>query len=384
VLEMISLHDFLKALKQNGVTMFTGVPDSLLKNFCAYIRDNEPRERNIITANEGNAISLAAGHYLGTGEIALTYMQNSGLGNSVNPLTSLVDREVYSIPVLLVIGWRGEPGVKDEPQHVKQGRVTTKLLETLEIPYEIVSSETKDIESVVYKAVNYMKTNLSPYAIVVKKGSFEEYEGMSTEGTALELSREEAIEIIAKSMPLDSVIVSTTGKASRELFEIRERLSQGHKRDFLTVGSMGHSSSIALGISLGSTKKVFCLDGDGSVIMHMGSMAIIGDMKPRNFFHIVLNNESHESVGGQPTVGGKIDIPTIANACGYEHAKSVTTKKDLQEAMKSTQKNKGPMLIEVMVKKGARKDLGRPTSTPIENKEAFVGFLRDVSNKENA
>jgi len=381
---MISLHEFLKALKQNGVTMFTGVPDSLLKDFCAYIRDNEIRERNIITANEGNAIALAAGHYLGTGEIALTYMQNSGLGNSVNPLTSLIDKQVYSIPVLLLIGWRGEPGVKDEPQHVKQGRVTTKLLETLEIPYEIVSPETKDIETVVYKAVEYMKSNLSPYAIVVKKDSFEEYKGVGSEGAMRELSREEAIEIIVNSMPSDSVIVSTTGKASRELFEIRERLSQGHERDFLTVGSMGHSSSIALGISLGNGKKVFCLDGDGAVIMHMGSMAIIGDMKPKNFFHIVLNNESHESVGGQPTVGGKIDIPAIAKACGYKHTESVSTKKDLEEAIKITQTCQGPLLIEVRVRKGARKDLGRPTSTPIENKEAFVGFLRATSNKENA
>lgn len=381
---MISLHEFLKALKENGVTMFTGVPDSLLKDFCAYVRDNESPERNIITANEGNAIALAAGHYLGTGEIALTYMQNSGLGNSVNPLTSLVDKQVYSIPVLLLIGWRGEPGVKDEPQHVKQGRVTIKLLETLEIPYEIVSSETKDIEAAVYKAVEYMKSNLSPYAIVVKKGSFEEYKDVGSEGAIRELSREEAIEIIVNSMPSDSVIVSTTGKASRELFEIRERLAQGHKRDFLTVGSMGHSSSIALGISLGNRKKVFCLDGDGAVIMHMGSMAIIGNMNPKNFFHIVLNNESHESVGGQPTVGGKIDIPAIAKACGYKHTESVSTKKDLEEAIKRTQTCKGPLLIEVRVRKGARKDLGRPTSTPIENKEAFVGFLRATSNKENA
>lgn len=381
---MISLHEFLKALKENGVTMFTGVPDSLLKDFCAYVRDNESPERNIITANEGNAIALAAGHYLGTGEIALTYMQNSGLGNSVNPLTSLVDKQVYSIPVLLLIGWRGEPGVKDEPQHVKQGRVTIKLLETLEIPYEIVSSETKDIEAAVYKAVEYMKSNLSPYAIVVKKGSFEEYKDVGSEGAIRELSREEAIEIIVNSMPSDSVIVSTTGKASRELFEIRERLAQGHKRDFLTVGSMGHSSSIALGISLGNRKMVFCLDGDGAVIMHMGSMAIIGNMNPKNFFHIVLNNESHESVGGQPTVGGKIDIPAIAKACGYKHTESVSTKKDLEEAIKRTQTCKGPLLIEVRVRKGARKDLGRPTSTPIENKEAFVGFLRATSNKENA
>ncbi|WP_214079181.1 phosphonopyruvate decarboxylase [Mesotoga sp.] len=381
---MISLHEFLTALKENGVTLFTGVPDSLLKDFCAYVRDNESRERNIITANEGNAIALAAGHYLGTGEVALAYMQNSGLGNSVNPLTSLVDREVYSIPVLLLIGWRGEPGVKDEPQHVKQGRVTTKLLETLEIPYEIVSPETREITTVVERAVNHMKTNLSPYAIVVKKGSFEDYKGVGSEGPIQELSREEAIEIIVKTIPSDSVIVSTTGKASRELFEIRERLSQGHERDFLTVGSMGHSSSVALGISLGNRKKVFCLDGDGAVIMHMGSMAIIGDIKPKNFFHIVLNNESHESVGGQPTVGGKIDIPAIAKACGYERTESVSTKKDLEAAMKRIQTCQGPLLIEVKVRKGARKDLGRPTSTPIENKEAFVGFLRAVSNKGNA
>lgn len=375
---MIDLKLFLNVLKSNGVTMYTGVPDSLLKDFCAFIKDTEPSKKNIITANEGNAIALAAGHYLGTGEIALVYMQNSGLGNSVNPITSLVDKEVYSIPVLLLIGWRGEPGVKDQPQHVKQGRITTSLLETLEIPYEIFSSDTRDVENIVKKAINYMKENGSPFAILVKKGTFEKYKMNTTDSSSVKITREEAIEVIANNLPNDSVIVSTTGKASRELFEIRERFSQKHNRDFLTVGSMGHSSSIALGVALGNSRKVFCLDGDGSIIMHMGSLAIIGDMHPENFYHFVLNNESHDSVGGQPTVGRVVDFPSIAKACGYSYAKKVNTIKELEQEVKDISAKKGPLLIEVKVRKGSRSDLGRPTKTPIENKNAFISYLRKL------
>jgi len=285
---MINIENFLSELNKRKVSLFTGVPDSLLKDFCSYLQDNIPKEKNIIAANEGNAVAIAAGHFLATGYPALVYMQNSGLGNAVNPLVSLADSEVYGIPILLLIGWRGEPNVKDEPQHKKQGKITTKLLEVLEIPFDIVSCETQNISEIVEKACKYMKKKQTSYAILARKGSFEEYKGEILPQNNYELSREQAIEIILNSMSENDAIVSTTGKASRELFEIRERNHQSHEKDFLTVGSMGHSSSIALGGALASTKRIFCIDGDGALIMHMGALGIIGDAKPENFFHKAL------------------------------------------------------------------------------------------------
>lgn len=374
---MIKCSEFTKSLKKNNVSFYCGVPDSLLKDICAYIQDNVPKERNIITANEGNAVALAAGHYLGTGESALVYMQNSGLGNTINPLASLVDKEVYSIPVLLLIGWRGEPGVKDEPQHIKQGKVTTSLLEVMGIPYKVISSETEDIDSVVEEAAAYMKKEHSPYAIIVKKGTFEPYKLQSEKHCEYEMKREEAIDEIIKSISGNSMIISTTGKASRELFELREAYNKGHENDFLTVGSMGHSSSITLGVALSNSERnIYCLDGDGALIMHMGALGIIGNLKPKNFKHIVINNGAHDSVGGQPTVGYEINITQIAKACGYKNAVTVKSKNDLIKELKLLKTMEGPALIEVRVSKGARKDLGRPTKTPTENKQAFMEELK--------
>lgn len=376
---MIEVSDFYKEMIYRNIDFFSGVPDSLLKSFCAYIKDNVSNEKNIVAANEGNAIALASGYYLATGNIGLVYMQNSGLGNSINPLISLADKLVYSIPMLLVIGWRGEPGTKDEPQHKKQGIVTTTLLETLKIPYEILSEDTdnEEMKFKVNRAYQYMKENSEPYALVIKKGTFKEYNLQKNDITDFQLTRESAIEIIMKKMKENSIIVSTTGMASREVFELRTKYGQGHDKDFLTVGSMGHASQIALGISLNrKNKEVYCIDGDGALIMHLGGMAIIGNQAPKNFKHILINNGAHDSVGGQETVGLNLDIISIAKACGYKECYSCNSKKELETYAEKIENMDGPILLEVKVKKGARKDLGRPTTTPINNKEIFMAYLK--------
>jgi len=372
---MIACKSFYDNLIDNEIDFFTGVPDSLLKDFCSYVADNTSEERNIIAANEGNAIALATGYHLATGKFSLVYMQNSGEGNSVNPLTSLADPEVYSIPMLILIGWRGEPGIKDEPQHAKMGKVTLKLLDTLGIPYKILDD---DYENKINVAIEYMKKNKAPYAVVIKKGTFEEYKLQSKKETNYELNREDAIKIIVQLLDDKSIIVSTTGKTSRELFEFREEHKQGHEKDLLTVGSMGHSSSIALGIALAKpNKNVYCFDGDGSLIMHMGALSIIGNLKPNNFKHIVFNNFAHDSVGGQPTSSCTMDIPSVAKSCGYLNVYSAETEVEIINYVDRMEKESGPSFLEVKINKGSRKNLGRPTSTPIENKESFMKFLKE-------
>ncbi|SHH90899.1 phosphonopyruvate decarboxylase [Clostridium collagenovorans DSM 3089] len=375
---MVTTELFYNYLKEKGVTFFAGVPDSLLKNFCAYLTDNEESDKNIIAANEGNALGMAAGHYLATGSIPLVYMQNSGLGNIVNPLTSLTDPLVYSIPTLLVIGWRGEPNKKDEPQHKKQGLITLELLDALGIKYSVLGEENSDDEAKIEidKAITYMKENKEPYAIVIRKNTFSEYKLKNKIATNFDMKREEAIEVLLDYLNEKDTIVSTTGKTSRELFELREKRNEGHEKDFLTVGSMGHASQIALGIALNKKdRNVYCLDGDGAALMHLGGLAIIASQEVKNFKHIVINNGAHESVGGQPTVGFEIDILGIAKGCGYKEVFTASTKAELQENMKKLAKCEGPGLLEIRVNKGSRDDLGRPTTTTIENKEALMAFL---------
>ena len=374
---MIDSAVFFDALNNHDVSFFTGVPDSLLKDFCAYVTDHAGEKKHIIAANEGNAVGIAAGHYLATENPAVVYMQNSGLGNAVNPLTSLVDPDVYSIPLLLVIGWRGEPGIKDEPQHIKQGKITIPLLQTIGIQHRILPADQLQALECLDEAVRVMRTETRPYVLVVRKGTFEPYRLQATTLTNYEMTRENAIKIFAENLKPDDVVVSTTGKASRELFEYR--LAAGQKdtgQDFLTVGSMGHASQIAMGIALARPdRNVYCLDGDGALLMHMGGLAIIGSQNMSNYKHIVINNQAHDSVGGQPTVGDQIDIPTIAKACGYRHSTRVETQAELLQQLKILQQINGPALLEIRIKRGSRADLGRPTSTPLQNKESFMRFL---------
>lgn len=375
---MIRPSFFIDTLQKHDIDFYAGVPDSLLKNICAYISDHLDCRHNIIAANEGGAVGIAAGYHLATSKIPVVYMQNSGEGNIINPLASLTDKEVYNIPVLLLIGWRGKPGVHDEPQHVKQGKVTLPLLDTMGINYQVLSQDESVAETQIAEAVAYMKQTNEVYALVVEKNTFDTYTLQNKVKNALTLSREEAIQTVAAALGPKDCIVSTTGMISRELFEYRTAMGQSHERDFLTVGSMGHASQIALGIALEKTDRhVWCFDGDGAVIMHMGSMAITASKAPVNFIHMLFNNGAHDSVGGQPTVGLDIDVPAIAKAVGYKHAFSVDSAEGLQEILRSPEILDGPTLIQVCVRKGNRKDLGRPTTTPIENKNALMHFLSE-------
>ena len=367
---------FIEKLRENGIDCFAGVPDSLLKNICAYITDNCDARHNIITANEGAAVGLAAGHYLATGKPACVYMQNSGEGNIINPLASLTDPEVYNIPVLLLIGWRGRPGVHDEPQHVKQGKVTTGLLNTMGVNFDVLSKDEDKAGKQIAKAVEALNRK-EVYALVIEKDTFDSYTLQNVEKNDLTLSREESIQTVAAALGDKDAIVSTTGMISRELFEYRTRMNQGHERDFLTVGSMGHASQIALGIALEKPDRtIWCFDGDGATIMHMGSMAIVAQKAPKNYIHVVFNNGAHDSVGGQPTVGLSIDLPAIATAVGYKYVYSCNTREYLEELLQKIKDQEGPVFLQICVKKGNRKDLGRPTTTPIQNKEALMHFLQ--------
>lgn len=374
---MINVKDLFDLLTKNNVDCFCGVPDSLLKSFCAYITDNA--QNHTITANEGNAIALAAGHYLATGNPACVYMQNSGIGNCVNPLLSLTDNEVYNIPLLMLIGWRGEPGKHDEPQHVKQGKVTDKLLDAMGIKYEILPENFDSAKLMVQSAFDYMKETKQPFAFIIKKGLFEEYKLQNKTKTPYEFIREDAIETVIKHLNISDVIVSTTGHISREVYETRERLGQSHKQDFLTVGSMGHSSSIALGIALSKPdRNIYCFDGDGAFLMHQGAVVVNASKKLKNFKHIIFNNEAHDSVGSQPTTIGTANISKLVTDCGYEKSYSVSNKEDLESVLPEFISYKGTVLLEIKVKCGARSDLGRPKEKPWENKKIFMENLNQI------
>ncbi|MDC0111082.1 phosphonopyruvate decarboxylase [Emcibacteraceae bacterium] len=379
---MVCPAKFYDELTNAGVNYFAGVPDSLLKTFCAFVSDNVPVERHVIAANEGAAMGLAMGYHLASDNMPLVYMQNSGLGNIVNPLMSLVDEDVYSIPMILMIGWRGEPGKKDEPQHVKQGKVTLATLEAMGIPYSILDGDEDAALEVIKIATKTAKKNSSAYALVIKKGCFGDYSLQSSSKNSYTLTREAAIKQVVDALDGDDIVVATTGMASRELFEYREELGQTHEKDFLTVGGMGHASQIALGIAAQkSERNVVCIDGDGASIMHMGSMAIIGQSGQKNFKHIVINNGAHDSVGGQATVGFNIDLCKIAEGCGYSAVLSSDNAISLADSLASFLKADGPSLLEIKVRTGNRKDLGRPTTTPQENKKSFMKFVETSVNE---
>jgi phosphonopyruvate decarboxylase len=375
---MIKANFFYDSLKRNGVDFFTGVPDSLLKDFCSYVSDNSSTENHIISANEGGGIALAMGHYLATNKVPLVYMQNSGFGNIINPLLSLADRKVYSIPMVLLIGWRGEPGVKDEPQHVKQGEVSETLLKTLDIPYVIISDKTENIDKVISGAIMKAEENNEPFAILVRKGTFEPYALKNKLATNFDLNRESAI-IKASDLLNDSdIVVATTGKTSRELFEYRAGKTAGHQRDFLTVGGMGHANQIALGIAIAKPKRtVYCFDGDGAALMHTGSLGIIGELKPKNFKHIIFNNGAHDSVGGQPTIGFNIDFCKIAESFNYKKTFKIKNVEEFDSIYSQFKTEEGPCLLEILINKGARNNLGRPTTSPKDNKVNFMKFLNE-------
>ena len=360
-----------------GADFYTGVPDSQLKALCNYLMDKYgiDSKHHIIAANEGNCTALAAGYHLATGKVPVVYMQNSGEGNVINPIASLLSDKVYAIPVIFVIGWRGEPGIHDEPQHIYQGEVTIKLMEDMDVSTFVVDKNTtvEELSTAMSEFRKLLSVGKS-VAFVIRKGALTDAPQVDYRNN-YSMPREEIIRHIV-SVSEEDPIVSTTGKTSRELFEIREENGQSHKYDFLTVGSMGHTSSIALGVALNKPdKKVWCIDGDGSVLMHMGAMAVIGVNKPSNLVHVVINNGAHETVGGMPTVSSDIDIVGIAKACGYPNAVSVDSFDTLDKELEIAKSRDELSLIEVKCSIGAREDLGRPTTTPIENKEGFMEYI---------
>ena len=363
-----------------GADFYAGVPDSQLKALCNYLIATygiDPRH-HVIAANEGNCTALAAGYHLATGKIPVVYMQNSGEGNIINPVASLLSDKVYAIPMVFIVGWRGEPGVHDEPQHIYQGEVTIKLLDDMDIRSFVISGETTDEE--VENAMAEFKKVLAKgkdVAFVIKKGALTDAPKVEYKNSS-KMTREEIIKHIVKASGEDP-IVSTTGKASRELFETRVANGQSHKYDFLTVGSMGHSSSIALGVAINKPdQRIWCVDGDGAVLMHMGAMAVIGANKPKNLVHVVINNGAHETVGGMPTVASEIDLVKIAEACGYPHAVSVDDFDALDRELEIAKSRRELSLIEVKCSIGARDDLGRPTTTALENKQNFMDYLNSI------
>lgn len=374
----MQVSQFVRELGKHGISSFYGVPDSLLKNFCAYISDSVNSQNHVIAANEGNAIGLACGHYLATGRPALVYMQNSGQGNCINPLLSLMDEEVYSIPVLLLIGWRGEPGVKDEPQHVKQGKLTLPLLETMGIEYEILSPSAEQASRQIKHASHYMNTRRAAFALVVRKGTFDAYSSQTPPIHMGAMSREEAVCLVANALDSSDVVVSTTGQLSRELYEYRTATTGFHHSDFLTVGGMGHASSIAMGIALNKPeRRIICLDGDGALLMHMGATAIIGNNNVTNMRHVIFNNSAHDSVGGQRTVAGKLDLQKIAHSCGYKVFYRASSSEELNHILPIFLSSEGPAMLEIPVKCGSRDNLGRPKERPTENKHTFMTFLEE-------
>ncbi len=377
---MIDVKQFFDDLIINDIDFFSGVPDSLLKDLCAYITDNSTKSNHIISANEGGAISLAIGYHLATGKTPLVYMQNSGLGNTVNPLLSLADNTVYSIPMLLVIGWRGEPGTKDEPQHYKQGLISEEILNTLQIPYYVLPQNYTNSKAILSKVLKTINDTSAPCALLIRKNTFNSYDLKKSLKTNFNMEREDAIKKIIDNIKLKDIVVATTGKTSRELFEYRKELKQTHERDFLTVGGMGHANQIALGIALQQTNRhIYCIDGDGAVIMHLGSVGIIGDVGPINFKHIIINNGSHDSVGGQPTVGFDINFQKIFNGLNYKSCFKISNLNEFISIFNEFKNSKGPAMLEILVNKGARKNLGRPTVSPKENK---LNFMKSIDLNE--
>ncbi len=373
---MIRCQDFAHWLAALGVDFYAGVPDSLLKPLCFYLADHGG-DNHVVAANEGGAVALACGYHLATGKLPLVYLQNSGQGNTVNSLLSLADPEVYSIPLLMLIGWRGEPGTKDEPQHVKQGKVTLALLEAMDVPYRVLETGPDAARRSLTELVTIATAEQRPVALMIRKDTFEPYKATGGQAAPeFEMTREHAIGAVIEALDENDAVISTTGKISRELYEHRDRTGLGHERDFLTVGSMGHASQIAMGIALAQPdRQVICLDGDGAMLMHMGAAAIVGAAKLANFKHVILNNGVHDSVGGMATAGLRVSFTEIVKGCGYTEGWRVERRDDMSKNLAQLRSARGPAMLEIMVRQGARSDLGRPQTSPIENKTAFKKFL---------
>jgi len=374
---MIKCEDFFDILKEKDLLFFTGIPDSTIKEWIKYVIDNDGTSLNhLVACNECEAIALAAGYHLATKKIGVVYMQNSGLGKAINPLASLCDRDVYSIPVLLMIGWRGEPGKQDAPQHKKMGKITASLLDTLNIPYSILEPNISKVKAELNKAEEYLKNNDAPYALILRRGLFEEYKLKLEQPSNSILTREEVINRIMDKLNEDTIVVSTTGYTSREVFEYREARKADHHKSFYNIGAMGCASSIGLSIALQHpSKRVVIFDGDGATMMQMGAFTTIGKYQPANLLHIIFDNQAHESTGGQPTNSGLIDLCAIALASNYNSAFKFNNLKQLDEVLPNILKMEGPTMVLIKIKQNSKKDLKRPDKEPKEYKEDLIRFL---------
>lgn len=371
--------DLLQQIEKMGVQVIAGVPDSTLKQFCDGLQLYQGNLKHYVAANEGAAVGIAVGTYLSSGHPACVYLQNSGIGNMINPIASLANKEVYGIPMLFLVGWRGEPGVKDEPQHAYQGKITCELFEVMSIPYSIVDGNTSsaELENILRKADEAMAQNLQ-YAIIVKKGTFEKTEKFVWSNGNV-MNREWVLGEIIKMIPGEACIVSTTGKISRELYEQSNQMRGNHDALFMTVGGMGHASMIAFGIAQDDpSRKVFCIDGDGAALMHMGAFPFLAENAPENFIHIVVNNQAHESVGAMPTGCGQVKLAELAKAAGYRFAARITDPEELKEIAQNWNIQKGPCLYEIMVSLESRADLCRPAESARENRDHFMRYLQDT------
>lgn len=369
------VENFAEEIKSIGIQTIVGVPDSALQPFCNYLNAGAHEFHHFVPANEGAAVGIAIGDYLSTGKPACVYMQNSGIGNIVNPVTSLANEAVYDIPMLFVVGWRGEPGKQDEPQHCFMGKITRDILNVLQIPNAVLSADTPEEEiKKIFKEAEQMLLKHKQYAIIVQRDALEADMGNSYQNT-FTLCREQAIAEIIKSVSAEDIIVSTTGKISREVYEQCDKIVGHHRQAFLTVGGMGHAGMIAFGIA-GQRKdrRVYCIEGDGAALMHMGELAFLGKQQPENLVHICLNNDAHESVGGMPTGAAGQDFFEIAGACGYSYVACVDNLKKLEMELKKIKEIKKTTFLEVKVKLGARKDLGRPKESAAENRDNFMAY----------
>ncbi len=373
---MIKCEDFFNLCKKNDITFFAGVPDSTFKSWMSFLEKRDRYLTNIITVNECEAVAVCTGYHLATGKTGVLYLQNSGLGKTVNPLTSLCDPAVYNLPMLLMIGWRGEPDTKDAYQHHKMGLMTIPLLEILDIPYEIISDDRNELDKILKKATYYMRKNNKAFAFVIRRNIFEPLDEKAEEKND-KPSREEAIKAVLKSLDGNEIVISTTGKISRELFENRVN-KEDCSHDFYNIGAMGCAQSIAFGIALNKkNKKVFVFDGDGSVLMQMGALATIGHYSPKNFYHIIFDNQSHDSTGGQPTCSNTVCFDRVAQACNYKYVKIAADVASIEKAVKNLKKKNGPSMLVIKIKKGSRNNLGRPTLPPRKHKEKFMQYLRE-------
>lgn len=374
---MMRAQELLQNLEHMGIKVITGVPDSTLKAFCDGLQLHGENFRHYVAVNEGAAVGIAMGSYLASGKPACVYLQNSGIGNIVNPLTSLANSEIYGIPMLFIIGWRGEPGVKDEPQHVFMGKITCRMMETLEVPYAVIDKNTtsEKLQEILEEADQHLKKQ-EQFAIIVKKGTFDSDEKFVWDN-GCSLGREQALGSLLELLPENACIVSTTGKISRELYEQSNRRKGSHENIFMTVGGMGHASMIAYGIAQENPgRRVICVDGDGAVLMHMGTLPFIASRASENFVHVVMNNRAHESVGAMPTDCGSVSLSEMAKAAGYKKVSRVQNENELKQAAELLRESEGPVFVEIQVSLGSRADLGRPAETARENRDDFMDYLK--------